>query len=323
MEKRSLFNKALAGAAYVGDSIGLTGPQDAAAQTGPEEVTIERDVPGKPHKGKVLLAIHAHLDDIPYYCGGTVAKLINEGYTGYLLRTTNDEKCGGRSNAENILSNEQENIKMAKVLGFTDVFDFYLRNHRMNAISFQELRSRMVFLYRYLKVDTVITFNPWGHGEENPDHWVTGRVAEEACWMSGMANDYPEHMEAGIEPHGVRERYYFVGRRGQPFNRIIDISSTIEQKIQSIAECKSQGGGRNGSLLRARLAGEGKKLTILGDDDETADREYVRQFLVGSYRRLGEEYGLEWAERLLYMDQRRSTGPSDVDRYIEENAANI
>jgi len=324
MERRKIFGKALAAGALIGNNIGINGPEDAlAARADVGEVIIERDEPGKPHKGKVLLAIHAHLDDIPYYCAGTCAKLINEGYTGYLLRTSNDEKCGGGTNAENILSNEQENIIMAKVLGFTDVFDFYYRNHRMNSISTQEFRSRLVFLYRFLKVDTVITFNPWGHGEENPDHWITGRVAEEACWMSGMGNDYPEHMEAGLKPHGVRERYYFVGRQGQPYNRVVDIGSTIEQKIQSIAECKSQGGGNRGSQLRARLAKEGKRLPLLGNDDETADREYVRQFLIGSYKRFGEKYGLDYGEPFYYIDQRRPEGKSDVEKYIDENAVKI
>ena len=322
MDRQSLFRKAALGGAGFASALNY-GPKDASAYRADiGDIVIERDQPGKPHRGKVLLAVHAHLDDIPYYSAGTCAKLINEGYTGYLLRTSNDEKCGGGSDSENIKSNETENLKMANGLGFSDVFDFYYRNHRMNNISSQEFRARVVYLIRALKVDTVITFNPWGHGEENPDHWMTGRVVEEACWMSGMPNDYPEHREAGIEPHPVRERYYFVGRRGQPFNRVVDIGSYIEQKIQSIAECKSQGGGNAGSLLRARLAKQGKKLDILGNDDETADREYVRHFLVDEYRELGKEHGLDWAEPFYYIDQ-RPQGTSRVNDYIEKNAVDL
>jgi len=322
MERKSIFGKAAIGSAMLGGDI-LAGREDvqaATAETG--EVVIERDQPGKPHKGKVLLAVHAHLDDIPYYAGGTCAKLIDEGYTGYLLRTTNDEKCGGNSDAMNIKTNEEENIRMAKELGFSDVFEFYYRNHRMNNISTQEFRFRVMFLIRLLKVDTIISFNPWGHGEENPDHWVTGRVVEECCWMSGMENDFPEHFEAGLEPHGVKERYYFVGRPGQPFNRVVDVGSYIEQKVRAIAECKSQGGGNRGAELRQRLAREGKKLPILGDDDETANREYVRRFLIDSCKRLGGEYGLEYAENFFYIDQRAS-GQTPVQKYVEENAVKL
>jgi LmbE family N-acetylglucosaminyl deacetylase len=292
-------------------------------QTPPGEVTIERNAPGAPHKGKVLIAIHAHLDDIPYYCAGTLAKLIREGYTGYIIRTSNDEKCGGGTAARNIKSNEAEHFKMARALGVADVFDFYYRNHRMNEISTQEFRSRLVFLFRYLRVDTVLTFNPWGHGEENPDHWVTGRVVEEACWMSGMAEDYPEHVEAGLQPHSVRERYYFVARPGQPYNRVVDIGSTIEQRIAALVECKSQGGGNSGSILRARLAKEGKRLPILGNDDQTADQEYVRRFMLGECKKLGESYGLAYAEAFYYTDQRTPEGKSELDNYIKENAVPI
>jgi LmbE family N-acetylglucosaminyl deacetylase len=285
-----------------------------------DQVTLEKGVSGTPHKGKVFAAIHAHLDDIPYYCAGTVAKLIREGYTGYIIRTSNDEKCGPGTPAQNIKSNEEEHSKVGKALGVSDVFNFYYRNHRMNAISSQEIRSRFIFLFRFLKVDTVLTFDPWGHGEENPDHWVTGRAVEEACWMAGMNNDYPEHKEAGLVPHTVQERYYFAARPGQAYNRVVDISATIEQKIAAIVECRSQGGGNRGSQLRARLAREGKRLPLLGEDDRTADREYVRRFLIDDYKKLGEQHGVECAEPFRYMDNRTAAKSSEVEDYIQKNA---
>jgi hypothetical protein len=73
----------------------------------------------------------------------------------------------------------------------------------MNGISSTDLRGRLILIFRMLQVDTVVTFNPWASGEENPDRWVTGRAAEEASWMSGIANEYPEYLEAGIMPHPV------------------------------------------------------------------------------------------------------------------------
>ena len=237
------------------------------------EVVVERDQPGRPHSGKVFAAVHAHLDDVPFYAAGLCAKLMREGYTGYLIRTTNDEKCGGRSTAENILSNEQEHGKMAAALGFREVFDLYYQNHEMDGISSLDIRGRLILLFRLLKVDTAISFNPWGHGEENPDHWATGRAVEEACWMAGMPNDYHEHLEAGIQPHKVLERYYFYARPGQPFNRVVDVSAHIQKKLDAIVECRSKGGGNLGSQLRNRLAAQGKRLPLLGNDDRTADRE--------------------------------------------------
>jgi LmbE family N-acetylglucosaminyl deacetylase len=286
------------------------------------DIVIEREQPGQPHKGKVFAAVHAHLDDIPYYAAGLCTKLMREGYTGYIIRTTNDEKCGGRTTAENILSNEQEHFRMAEVLGFKDVFDLYYQNHEMDGISTIEVRARLVLIFRLLKVDTIVSFNPYGDWEENPDHWMTGRAVEEACWMSGMPNDFHEHMEAGLQPHKVLERYYFYGRAGQPFNRVVDIAPYIEKKIEAITECRSQGGGNRGSQLRARLAKQGKRLALLGNDDRTADRAYVRQFLLDDDREYGREQGLEYAERFYYRDQ-RPPARSRVEEYIEKNAIAI
>ena len=283
------------------------------------EVVVETDQPGQPHRGKVFAAVHAHLDDVSRYAGGLCAKLIREGYTGYLIRTTNDEKAGGQSTAQNILSNEQEHLKMAAAVGCKDVFELYYQNHEMDAVSSLDIRGRLIFLFRYLKVDSVISFNPWGPVEENPDHWVTGRVVEEAAWMCGMPNDFHEHMEAGIQARPVSERYYFHARPGQAFNRVIDISSHIEKKIASLVECRSQGGGNLGSLLRARLASQGKRLPLLGSDDRTADREYVRQFLLDNEREYGKAHNLAFAERFHYIDQRQ-LAKSKVDEYVEKNS---
>jgi LmbE family N-acetylglucosaminyl deacetylase len=283
------------------------------------EIAVVRDQPGQPHRGRVFAAVHAHLDDIPYYAAGLCAKLISEGYTGYIIRTSNDEKRGGGTAAQNILRNEQEHFKMAAALGFKEVFDFYYQNHEMDAISTLDIRGRLILLFRLLKVDTVISFNPWGHGEENPDHWVTGRAVEEACWMCGVETDFPEHLEAGIEPHAVLEKYYFYARPGQPYNRVVDISSYIEKKIDAIAECRAQGGGNFGSELRARLAKEGKRLPLLGDDDRTADRAFIRQFLLDDDRDYGRPYKLAFAERFYYIDQRPARR-SKVDEYVEKYA---
>lgn len=287
------------------------------ADTG--EIAVVRDQPGQPYRGRVFAAVHAHLDDIPYYAAGLCAKLISEGYTGYIIRTSNDEKRGGGTAAQNILRNEQEHLKMAAALGFKEVFDFYYQNHEMDAISTLDIRGRLILLFRLLKVDTVISFNPWGHGEENPDHWVTGRAVEEACWMCGVETDFHEHLEAGLEPQTVREKYYFYARPGQPYNRVVDISSHIEKKIDAISECRAQGGGNFGSQLRARLAREGKRLPLLGNDDRTADREFIRQFLLDDDREYGRPYKLAFAERFYYIDQ-RPAGRSKVDEYVDKYA---
>jgi LmbE family N-acetylglucosaminyl deacetylase len=71
----------------------------------------------------VLLEVQAHSDDIPLSAAGTVAKLIKEGSTGYLVRATNDDRgdAPGLGTAgsigENVLGNERDNAEVARVLG--------------------------------------------------------------------------------------------------------------------------------------------------------------------------------------------------------------
>ena len=111
---------------------------------------------------------------------------------------------------------------------------------------------------------------------------------------------------------------------GQPFNRVVDISSAVEQKIDALVACKSQAGD-SGSQLRKKLASEGKRLPILGNDDTTADREYVRHFLLkrsGSFEGI-EQYGLKHAERFYYTENVKSEEELEIEDYIKKNAVSI
>jgi hypothetical protein len=105
----------------------------------------------------------------------------------------------------------------------------------MDITSRAELKCRFVFLFRLLRADTVISFSPWAHHEEDPDHYVTASCVEAACWNAGGDKDHPEHFAAGPKPHAVTEKYYY-GRLtlhlntvdDWRINRIVDISPYVE-----------------------------------------------------------------------------------------------
>ncbi len=265
------------------------------------ELVVERPAAGKPHSGKVLATIQPHADDIPLFAAGTVAKLLEEGYTGHLIRVTNDDSAGPGTVGTTVLANEKDNDAVARVLGLKSAFNLNYPNHQMDGTSRPELRGRLIFLFRLLKVDTVIGYDPWGRYEENPDHYVTAACVEAACWMAGGDKDYPEHFAAGLKPHSVREKYYFA-RFDQRVNRVVDISSQVEKKIDVNLVNVAQGpAGVNGSKLRAELARRGRKLPLLGDNAETANREYIRQFVLSRDAEIGRRYGLQYAEQFHYI----------------------
>jgi LmbE family N-acetylglucosaminyl deacetylase len=315
--RRDILAATLAGAAL------LQAPEESRGQETRREVFLERAAEGMPHAGKVLLAVQAHSDDIPLTAAGTVAKLVKEGYTGYLLRATNDDMGDAPglgtpgSLGENVLGNERDNAEVARVLGLKKVFDFNYSNHRMADVSQNELQCRLIFLIRLLKVDTVVCWDPWAHDEENPDHVQIARGVEAACWMAGRAHDYPEHFAAGLEPHAVQQKYYYARR--PEINRVVDVSGMVEQIIDANRSNRAKGpAGNHGSRLRAELAKRGQRLPLLGEDDVTADRSYIKEFLLIRRRELGRKYGVEYAEAFHHVGG--SPGNSTVEEYIKKHA---
>jgi LmbE family N-acetylglucosaminyl deacetylase len=299
--------------------------------TGPAgRIVLERSATGQPHAGKVLLAVQAHSDDIPLSASGTVAKLIEEGYTGYLLRATNDDMGDAvglgtpGTIGEHVLGNERDNAEVARILGCKRHFDFNYNNHRMGDVSLNEVIGRAIFLIRLLKVDTVVGWDPWGHDEENPDHYTIARAVEAACWMAGRAHDFSEHFAAGLQPKTVQDKYYFARR--PEITRVVDISKQVNKKIDAIRANVAKGpGGHSGSRLRAELAARNQRLPLLGDDDVTADRNYIREFSLTRNRELGKQYGVEYAEAFHYIPAGASGADRDprVDAYIKEHSVPV
>jgi LmbE family N-acetylglucosaminyl deacetylase len=314
--RRDVLTATLAGAA-----LAQTAPESRAQQPA-SEVFLERAAQGTPHQGKVLLAVQAHSDDIPLTASGTVAKLVKEGYTGYLLRATNDDMGDAPglgtpgTIGDHVLGNERDNAEVARVLGLKKVFDFNYSNHRMADVSLNEVICRLIFLIRLLKVDTVVCWDPWAHDEENPDHAQIARGVEAACWMAGRAHDYAEQLAAGLAPHTVHDKYYYARR--PEITRIVDVSGVVDQIIDCNRANRAKGpAGNHGSRLRAELAKRGQKLPLLGDDDVTADRNYIKEFILARRRALGQKHGFQYAEAFHYIGGPRG---SAVDDYVRKNA---
>lgn len=283
-------------------------------------VSIERKQPGKPHRGKVLAAIQPHCDDIPIFAGGTVLKLLDEGYTGVLITMSNDSMAGtGSSIGEIVLKNERDTKEVARRLGLNDAYFLNYPNHNMDGWPLLEIRARLVFLFRLLKVDTVLVYDPAALYERNPDHAVTAKAVESACWVAASEWDYPEHFKAGLTPHGPSEKYYFA-RGPQLVNRVVDIGPHIDQKVWVNMANVTQGpAGNQGARLRRALAEKGRKLSLLGDDDETANRQYTKTFALARDRMRGQAHGLEYAEYFHYIPP----DESEVDQYVAKHSVRL
>jgi LmbE family N-acetylglucosaminyl deacetylase len=283
-------------------------------------ITVERRREGKPHRGKVLAAIQPHCDDIPIYAGGTVLKLLDEGYEGILITMTDDSMAGtGRLHGEIAARNEVETIEVARRMGLKQSIFLNYPNHNMDAWPVVEMRARLVFLFRAFKVDTVLTYDPSGLYERNPDHYVGAKAVESACWMARSAWDYPEHLAAGLKVHGPADKYYF-SRGPQLVNRVVDIGDFMDQKVWvNLANVTQGPAGNSGVNLRARLAAEGKRLPLLDGTDEQANRAYAKEFALARDRQRAVAYGLQYAEYFHYSPPDESA----VDAYVRANAVRL
>ncbi len=325
MLRRNLLARLSAGAAMTPLTLGRP---PAQSQPPNDAIFLERPATGRPHEGKVLLALQAHSDDIPLMAAGTVAKLIEEGYTGYLVRATNDDMGDATglgtpgTIGENVLRNQQDNEEIARVLGCKRTFNLNYNNHRMADVSLNELICRLIFIIRLVKADTVVCWDPWAHDEENPDHYMLARGLEAACWMAGRAHDYPEQFAAGLQPHAVGDKYYFARR--PEITRVVDISGQIDKKVDANRANTAKGpAGHLGSRLRVELANKGERLPLLGNgDDLTADRNYIKEFGMRHNRALGQQYGVEYAEVFHYLGVGSAGAGTDatVEGYVKQHA---
>lgn len=263
-------------------------------------VVIERAIEGRPHAGKTLAVVVPHLDDMPIFAAGTVAKLVAEGYRGYLIRTSNDEVDSvGLTVGETVAANECDARAVAEVLGLEHVFDLNERNHRMDGSSRLEIRARLIFLFRLLRVDVVFTYDPWAHDEENPDHYVTAQAVEAACWMAGNHLEYVEHFAAGLTPNAVREKYYF-SRRRHEVNRAVDIAGTMVAKLDAICACRTQL-AHTVSDLRSHLEARGLRVPGLEGDEAAAIRLYAEGVHRERAAAVGAVHGLKYAEEFHWI----------------------
>jgi LmbE family N-acetylglucosaminyl deacetylase len=255
---------------------------------------------GAPHRGSVLAVVTPHLDDGLFFAGGTIAKLLAEGYEGYLIRVSNDEMCSlDLTPGETVAAAERDAARVCAEFGLHPPIELGYRNHEVDGVGGLILRARLIYLFRVLRVDTVLTYDPSADYEENPDHRVVSRAVEAACWMAGYPKEYPEHALAGILPHAVSDRYYFA-RGPQLSNLAVDTTDFVSKKLSAI--CAAETAMRQlVQEMRAYLNRHGLELPWIAAEDKQAVREYAERQTLSHDRRVGARFGLGAAELFHYL----------------------
>ena len=174
-----------------------------------------------------VLSITAHPDDTELTCSGTVIKMVEAGYKVGLLDLTGGES-GTRGNAR---LREQESRRASKVMGIVYRDNLGLPDAALE--DRREYKLKIAQKIRDLRPRTVIL--PYWEGR-HPDHYTTGRIGYEACFLAGLAR-----LPLAGKPHRPHKIVYasfYVPSVRPTF--VVDITAQFEKKLKAILCYASQ-----------------------------------------------------------------------------------
>jgi LmbE family N-acetylglucosaminyl deacetylase len=254
-----------------------------------------------------IAAVYAHPDDGEFFAAGTLAKWVSAGHEVHAICATGGDlgtkdrhvkrEDLARTRAAE-LGSAMETIggKPPVILGYPDGG---VREHA------QALKERLVYLFRKLRVDRVVTFDPWKPYEIHPDHIEVGRMASEAATFSCFPLLYPQHLDEGLDPAQPREVWYMGPTVHKP-NRVVDIRATFEKKVESVLCHSSQ------VEMLASWFVPGADPTQLTPEQRAALRDGARGFLEAMARGMATlAPGVELAEAFYALP----AGPGHFDNY--------
>jgi len=179
-----------------------------------------------------VMAVGAHPDDVEIACGGTLARLVAQGYRVGIVDLTDGEPTPGSSGPEERMV---EARRAAEALGVHQrvtldlpnrkLFDSYAARVRL-AIEFRKYRPKLVL----------------GLGEKtplaSPDHWQAMQITDAAVFYSRLTKWDGEF--AGLPPHTIDAQLYYtlVFYATKPLEGagqlIVDISDTLSAKLAAV-----------------------------------------------------------------------------------------
>ncbi|MCP4747966.1 MAG: PIG-L family deacetylase [Desulfobacteraceae bacterium] len=202
-----------------------------------------------------ILVITAHPDDAEFGASGTIARWIRDGKSAcYVICTSGDKGASDRTiDPQDLIKiREDEQRAAAKVLGVREVV--FLRYPDQHLEDTPEFRKHIVEMIRLFRPHTVVSTDPYRRYLWHRDHRIMGQVVMDAVFP--FARDhmaYPDFIESGLEPHKVREVYYF---GAEDINYYSDISDDFHIKAKALSchesQVKDLGDGNFEGWLRNR-----------------------------------------------------------------------
>ena len=190
-----------------------------------------------------VMVISPHPDDVDFGCSGTLAVWSRLGVDiTYVICTSGDKGTDLPRAPESMAGlREKEQLAAAEIVGVRKVVFLRLKDGELE--NNQEFRKNLVRVLRRYRPDIVLAMDPANARFENAyvshsDHRAAALASFDAIYPAARnRNFFPELLEEGLLPHAVN-RIYFFGTADP--NTWIDISETIEAKIEALQAHKSQ-----------------------------------------------------------------------------------
>ena len=231
------------------------------------------------------MVIAAHPDDAEFGPSGTAARWIAEGSVGRLVCCTSGDQGGEDPDAdpfELAALREAEQRAAAAIIGYDDVV--FLHQPDGALANDLALRQMLVAEIRRFRPDAVLATDPETlfHGDggvNHTDHRAAGMAAVDAVYPAArnpMA--FPGLARSGLAAHAVRRLYLFWSNHP---NAWVDIASSLDRKVQALAEHRSQIRDMDGLAGRIRdwareegaaidvPAAEALRVVIIDEDPST------------------------------------------------------
>jgi LmbE family N-acetylglucosaminyl deacetylase len=185
-----------------------------------------------------VLAVGAHPDDVEIACGGTLAKLAQQGYRVGIIDLTDGEPTPGSPGPEVRLA---EARRAAEVLGVVHRTTLDLPNRRL----FDTFEARVALAKEFRRRRPRLVIGLGGKtSTASPDHYQASLIIEAAAFYAKLTK-WDEHFD-GLPPYVVPRRlecflaFHTLSPAEHGATLVIDIGDTLEKKLSAIACYASQ-----------------------------------------------------------------------------------
>lgn len=223
-----------------------------------------------------VIAVGAHPDDVEIACGGTLARLVKQGYKVGIIDLTDGEPTPNSPGPEVRLA---EAKRAAEALGVEVRIQLDLPNRRL----FDSFEARVALATEFRKYRPRLVL---GFGEKtplaSPDHWQAMQITDAGVFYSRLTK-WDEHF-ANLPVHTISMQLYYTlafssfRLSDAASHLVVDIGDTLEQKLESIRCYQTQFPPHKAHVLDRVKALALQQGTVAG---------YVAGELFGSPRMLG------------------------------------